>query len=330
MYTVKKLLVISFVVLTYLKPVQAQQITFPQSFQCGESFFNGMEIFNIPKKVSEEIGMNQNPGVMTTEKGIRYFLKPGTSIEGIDAVYYEVYQDRIHDDKYAGVYVLQFKSKQAMVPVLTGLTTQDYVAYMIVDNYLIMVWRSASKNTAETIKSVYDHFRQKLGVELYEVKPEQQKQDTVAVVKQEQSDAGVVDPSYYVELGFGNVETSIIDKEDALILNNRISALQRQYGVEVAFQQLHPDDTQEWDEERKEFYASHLVWTFEERIKNNVVIMFDKESGKCWIFYGTHNKQRFKGLTLAMQDNFEHHYKTIGAEKAMEVVLSVIEQVYKK
>ena len=137
--------------------------------------------------------------------------------------------------------------------------------------------------------------------------------------------AGPVDPADFYTIGFGTVPARCLTTAQAADINDRIAKLQKQHGIHIAFEALHPAMAAELTDDQKADYASHIIWTDPARQKNHVVMFFQQGTGKTWLFFGKGNAARFRRIAPDMQRHFESAYRGGNAYTSMLKVLSDVE-----
>lgn len=157
------LLLIAFV----LPKTWAQEIKFPESFSSDPSLFKGMKLAEIPKEIQAKNGITKNPGLVTDVAQTKGLLKSGR-IPGVQAVYFEMYEDIEETAMDCGFEIAQFNSVAEMERILPKRNKQEQdMILLTLKNYLIILTCDGYKNYGERLDNMATFFSQKLGAKLY-------------------------------------------------------------------------------------------------------------------------------------------------------------------
>lgn len=142
------------------------QIVFPQDFKLDPKLLAGMTIAKIPEEFHSE-GITDNPVVSQDRSVIR--MISDLDNDYIVQIYFEAYQgiESIYDD--AGVIVSEFVSKEALLDCLPDLRSQNNLAYLTKNNYLIQLWSDSSKERKAQIDNMVSYYQDKLQAEVYKI-----------------------------------------------------------------------------------------------------------------------------------------------------------------
>lgn len=281
----------------------SQNIQFPESFKYDPKIIPEMRIAVITDEAREH-GIFKNQAVLTTEEEMRAVVNDFDLLD-VKRVYIEFYEEikkGMRDD--AGIVVTEFNSKKNLEDVLPLLASQSNYVWLYIDKYLILVWNDGRESQERLRKSV-DYYKKKLGTE--EFIPEEShgvdmsdtiEEATMAAEEEYTEVATMVAPEgMFHNLGFGTVWGEMFTEEELQNLDNYIEKFQNNYQTEVAINNVGNYDI---SEEFMEDFASHLVSIFndENRIENNIVILFDENAHKSWVYFGTENGKILNKLPL--------------------------------
>ena len=159
----RKILFLYTLILSFSVVNAQEKIVFPQDFKFDLQILKGIIFATIPEE-AHLVGITENPGVVDNKEAIRAMSMDN---DDILQVYYEVYYDEnnAHDD--AGIIVSRFISEEALQNSLPGLRSQSNLAYLIKDNYLILVWSDHSKEPDKHIDDMITYYQHKLQARLY-------------------------------------------------------------------------------------------------------------------------------------------------------------------
>ncbi|MDQ8006016.1 MAG: hypothetical protein REI64_14535 [Pedobacter sp.] len=162
-----KIFTFLFIAITAIK-VQAQEIKFPESFYSPLSLLKGMKIAEIPKDIQTKYGIKKNPGLITdVAKNKGLFMS--SKIPGVQAIYFEVWEDIEETRMDCGYEVAKFASIAELNKILPNLKPKGRDgAFLTVQNYLIIVNCDGYKNFGERIEDMIKYFQEKLGAKLYQ------------------------------------------------------------------------------------------------------------------------------------------------------------------
>lgn len=141
-----------------------EKVSFPQDFKLDPILLEGMVIAPIPE---EYLGIKENPAVVEDREAIK---EMSMNNDDIIQVYYEVYHNKDDNSDDAGVIVSRFISEEALQNSLPELRGQENLAYLIKDNYLILVWSDEWDNSEKQIKDMVNYYQNKLQAKVYHAK----------------------------------------------------------------------------------------------------------------------------------------------------------------
>lgn len=280
----------------------SQSIQFPESFKYDPKIIPEMRIAVITDEAREH-GIFKNQAVLTTEEEMSAVVND-YDLENVNRVYIEFYEEikkEYRDD--AGIVVTEFNSKKNLEDVLPVLTSQSNYVWLYVDKYLIFVWNDGQKSDERLRKSV-DYYKKKLGAEEFVATNESPYADetstevdnTTEAIIEEPQIATMVDPgNTFAKMGFSIVHTYLFNDEEIQNLQRYITKFEQNYNTQVAITCVGIYDK---TDDMMEGYASDLVSNDKNRIKNNIVILFDKSRDKSWIYFGTENGKVLNKLPL--------------------------------
>lgn len=279
----------------------AQKIQFPESFKYDPKIIPEMSIAKITDEAREH-GIFKNPAVLTTEEEMSAVVND-FDLKNVNRVYIEFYEEIQKDNRNdAGIVVTEFNSKESLEEILPALSSQSNYVLLTVDKYLILVWNDG-RDSQEKLKKSVNYYKKKLGTE--EFKPTESHgvdmSDTTeeATMAAEEAYTEVVGKDapagMFHTLGFGSVLADLFTQGELHQLDNYIEKFQNNYNTEVAVVNV---GNHNLTEDMMEGYASHLVFNFEERIKNNIVILFDEVQHKSYVYFGTENGKILNKLPL--------------------------------
>lgn len=152
-----------FILIPFLAANAQKKNQFLDDFKLNPKLLEGMVIASIPEKYSSK-GITGNPAVTKDKRAIKMLSADNDSIL---QVYYEVYYNEDDNSDDAGVVVSRFSSEEALKDCLPTLRHQSNLAYLIKDNYLIMVWSDKSEKSEEQISDMVNYYKDKLNAEVY-------------------------------------------------------------------------------------------------------------------------------------------------------------------
>lgn len=177
---------------------------FPESFQLDKSLLPNFKLTVFEERMKEE-GFQKNPDVVTDKKLLQFILGRNISMEGITALYYEIYQREDRDYLDAGVQVVQFKDETYRQSYFDQLTQQpNYAILFSGKDYLIEIWSDDGHNDYELLGKLIAYY-QRSGAELQTLKEDDFDYETVvetaynATIEAVEDTADVVDMSEAVE-----------------------------------------------------------------------------------------------------------------------------------
>lgn len=163
----KRICITVLMIFTFAVPKSwAQKINFPESFRSDTALFNGMRIAEIPTTVVTKYGISKNPGVVTDVAKMQGLFM-SSRIPGVQAIYYEVWEDAEETKMDCGYEVAKFASVEELNKILPNLKPKwRDGAFLTVQNYLIVVNCDGYKNFEERIDDMIKYFQKKLGAKL--------------------------------------------------------------------------------------------------------------------------------------------------------------------
>jgi len=168
-----------FLLLISILQVNAQEkISFPQDFKFDSDLIEGMTIAEITDELIL-MGITANPAVSSNHEIIKMLTHIDS--KNISEIYYELYLDKNNSHKDAGIIVSRFKTDEDLQNNLDKLAHQNNLAYLIKDNYLIMVWSDISRNSEQQINSMVNYYQNKLQAEPYNLNSEHYDEDNITI-----------------------------------------------------------------------------------------------------------------------------------------------------
>lgn len=176
----KKLIIIICILygLTAFAQKRTSVPQFPESFQLDKSLLPNFKLMVFDEIMKEE-GFQKNPDVVTDKKLLQFILGRNISMEGIAALYYEIYQRQDRNYLDAGVQVVQFKDETYRQSYFDQLTQQpNYAVLFSGKDYLIEVWSDDGHNNYELLGQLIAYYQQ-VGAELQTLKEDDFDYETV-------------------------------------------------------------------------------------------------------------------------------------------------------
>ncbi|MBA5792273.1 TPM domain-containing protein [Flavobacterium sp. xlx-214] len=280
--------------------VFCQKIQFPESFKYDASILPEMKLAKITKE-TRDVGIFENPTVLLQKEQMQAVIY-NYDITHVNRVYIECYQEVKQDDNDAGVVVSEFNTIQDLENILPTLYSQSNYAFLTVDKYLITIWNDGNETAAKLKKSVAYYKKKLRAKEFVALSDGSFSNEYETTVTGDDNAYAVAEVAYgtTVPMGFGYVDSAIFISEEINKLANYITKFEMNYGIEVAVQNV---GNQNMTPDMMEPYASHLVFNDEERIKNNIVILFDEVENKSFVYFGTENGKILSKLPLQQLKN---------------------------
>ena len=275
--------------------VFCQKIQFPESFKYDASILPEMKLAKITKEIRDE-GIFENPTVLLQKKQMQAVIY-GYDVTNVNRVYIECYQGINEEHNDAGVVVSEFNTIQDLENILPTLYSQSNYVFLTVDKYLITIWNDGDETAAKLKKSV-TYYEKKLKAKEFVAQSDSPFSNEDETTEARDDNAYAVAEVAYgttVPMGFGYVDSDIFTSEEITKLANYITKFELNYDTEVAVQNV---GNQNITSDMMEPYASHLVFNDEERIKNNIVVLFDEIENKSFVYFGTDNGKIMRNLPL--------------------------------
>lgn len=312
----------------------AQIIKFPESFKYDAKIIPEMQLVKITQEIRES-GIYKNPAVITNKEEMQAFVN-NYEVNNVTKVYVELYEatDVKNKGNDAGVVVSEFNSKQSLERILPTLYPQSNYVFLTVDKYLILVWYDG-RNSDQKLRKSVEYYQKKLAVKEFKAIDSRENEESFSMIEEDMITSNNNDiisetapKGMFTTLGFGSVLTKIFSENELTNLKNYIQKFEQNYNTEIAIVNI---GNQDLTEEMMEGFASDLVFNFKERIKKNIVIVFDESKNKSWVYFGTNNGKILNKLPLERLKNefnqkLEKHQIYKGLNKLlMEFEIAMIE-----
>lgn len=302
----------------------AQHIQFPESFKYDAKIIKEMKLAEITDEV-REVGIHKNPAVFTSKDEMRAIIND-YEVENVDRIYIEFYEEVSNDEgrRDAGIVVSEFHSKKHLQEILPMLYPQSNYVFLTVDKYLILVWNDG-RASDEKLRASVAYYEKKIGAKEF-IAENKHPYSEETFVEDETTNVEIFEAApegMFTNLGFGSVLTEIFMPNELQNLQSYIVKFQENYNTEVGIVNV---GRQDLTEDMMQGYASHLVFNFEERIKNNIVILFDEVENRSWVYFGTENGKTLNKLPLEkLKQAFNKKIATHEVYKGLNKLLMELE-----
>ncbi len=306
----------------------AQIIQFPNSFQYDETIIPEMKIAKITDE-AREIGIYENPVVFSTKEEMKALVD--FDLTHVNRIYLELFEEMKENNRDdAGILVTEFHSKKNLDEVLPSLFPQSNYVFLTVDRYLILVWNDGRESDVRLRKSI-EFYQKKLGAKEFIATAEHPYSSDISEAIAEVSEISpedvpplaIASEGMFTKMGFGSVETRLFTADEIERLQNYIVKFEQNFQTEVAIANVENPDL---SGDMMKGYASHLVFNFENRIKNNIVILFDEWQNKSWVYFGVENGKILNKLPIQkFKEEFNIKLENREIYKGLEKLLMELE-----
>lgn len=132
----------------------------------------------------------------------------------------------------------------------------------------------------------------------------------------------------YTKLGFGEVNRKLLTERQAQKLDRRIEGIQSEHGVVVVLVSLVAEEVIDWEKGLNHGLPRHFWGEDPHVARHHITLLFDENSGRNWILYGSDNTPDLAAHTLSLSGLFASAYRNRKAYRPIRRLLRRIDRVY--